>query len=246
MSSSFLCPVFPFSRFLPQNPFILSKVQNHLETLSYLEHEITNIEQFLADSAQRKAQMDYFIGMLIGVGIWSTILVGFGFLLRIPKLLIDQTMIAFFTENQQLLSASLVAGEIGAVISVLSRMTSGSLHLNYEAGPKTIRCLGAIRPIIGSVFGLVIHGLVESRFIPFDVPQDLKGKLYFYSIIGFIAGFSERWAQDMLGTAQTTVTANSGKRQPGAGRKAQLKTDADRFLFILFYCKFVLVKKVLR
>ena len=27
MSSSFLCPVFPFSRFLPQNPFILSKVQ---------------------------------------------------------------------------------------------------------------------------------------------------------------------------------------------------------------------------
>ena len=30
MSSSFLCPVFPFSRFLPQNPFILSKVQKYI------------------------------------------------------------------------------------------------------------------------------------------------------------------------------------------------------------------------
>ena len=40
MSSSFLCPVFPFSRFLPQNPFILSKVQK-LRTVQYVKKHVS-------------------------------------------------------------------------------------------------------------------------------------------------------------------------------------------------------------
>ena len=47
-------------------------------------------------------------------------------------------------------------GGLGAVVSAMSRMTSGRLHIDYEQGKWGVRVLGAIRPMIGAVFGSVL------------------------------------------------------------------------------------------
>jgi hypothetical protein len=59
----------------------------------------------------------------------------------------------------------LTAGAIGAVVSVLSRMTFGELALDYEAGRRLLTMLGAFRPVIGMVFGAAMWVLSESNVL---------------------------------------------------------------------------------
>jgi len=80
----------------------------------------------------------------------------------------------------------------------MSRITFGSLSLNYSAGKSFIQVLGIFRPFIGALFGIICYTILSGKFFPISLPTDPSVLLYFYSGVGWIAGFSERWAQDML------------------------------------------------
>jgi hypothetical protein len=68
---------------------------------------------------------------------------------------------------------------------------------------------GAFRPMIGMAFGAVMLVLCGSGILPLgpmsDVQNNMPKKLFFYTLISFFAGFSERWAQDMLGRAADQI-----------------------------------------
>lgn len=94
---------------------------------------------------------------------------------------------------------SLISGGIGAIISVMTRMSSGEkLQIDYEAGPEQNRRLGAFRPMIGATMGLVLYFLMMSGLLPINVPDNSSTQLFFMLSIAFSAGFTERWAKDML------------------------------------------------
>src|SRR5436305_940460 len=59
----------------------------------------------------------------------------------------------------------LVAGAVGAVVSVMARVNSGSFALDVDIARGYTLFLGGLRPLIGSVFGLLSYFARTSGFI---------------------------------------------------------------------------------
>ena len=103
------------------------------------------------------------------------------------------------------------AGGLGALISVMSRMTSNRIRVDWEFGKDTLRTLGALRPFVGGVFGLMTFFALKSGVVALDIINSSKSA-YFYILFAFAAGFSERLAQDMLIGPTVGAAAAKGKR----------------------------------
>ena len=92
---------------------------------------------------------------------------------------------------------AIVAGGIGSIVSVMFRITRGqNLVVDIEQGPFVTLFAGAFRPLIGSTFGVALYVLVQGELLPLSVPED--SQYHFYAGLAFLAGFSERWAQDTI------------------------------------------------
>jgi hypothetical protein len=82
------------------------------------------------------------------------------------------------------------------------------VRLDWEFGKDTLRTLGALRPFVGAVFGLMTFLALRSGIVDLKVGD---GSSYYYIVFAFVAGFSERFAQDMLLGAAGEDTS-SGRR----------------------------------
>ncbi len=151
-----------------------------------LQRELKQAQAYYESSAQRQAQLEYLVGMVmfLGLAVAGTALIG----LFTP--LLDEAA-----------TVSVLGGAAGAVVSVMNRMTSGSLKVRPEAGKKTIRALGFMRPVIGATFGAVIYLFLDGGLVQVVSPPDGGANLAFYAALGFISGFSERFAQDVIAQA---------------------------------------------
>jgi hypothetical protein len=185
------------------------------DCLEPLRDRLDQAEEFMLRSATRRAQSKYLKGMLIGtLAIGLVLAVVTGVLMAGD----DLTRLG----GQLLLVAT--AGTVGAVVSVLGRMTSGSFRmnlptLNAEMKGTDLGLMAALRPLIGLVFALGTTVLVMGELIPLD-PQEGASQTTLYAGIGFLAGFSERLAQDMFvrsGQGLTGVMGDSPSAGPSAG-----------------------------
>jgi hypothetical protein len=151
-----------------------------------LERELAQAQAYYAAAAQRQAQLDYLFGMAIFLAL------AFAGTAAIALLtgLIDEAA-----------TVSVLGGAAGAVVSVMNRMTSGSLKVRAEAGKKTIRALGFMRPVIGATFGAVVYLFLDGGIVEVLSPPDGGANLAFYASLGFLSGFSERFAQDVIAQA---------------------------------------------
>jgi hypothetical protein len=151
-----------------------------------LERELAQAQAYYRQSAQRQAQLEYMLGMVT----FLVIAVAITAIIALTAGLLDKPA-----------TLAVLGGAIGATVSVMSRMSSGGLKLTPESGKKTIRALGFMRPVIGAVFGAVIYVFLDGGIIDlFTPPQDEK-QLAFYAGLGFLSGFSERFAQDVIAQA---------------------------------------------
>lgn len=171
------------------------EVDKRIETasLELLKSEVTQLEAFATTSAQRNARLAYFGGMLWGMAS-----------LTLGAVLAGSLLVSF-VGIPVLAISTLLAGGTGALVSVMSRMHGGRLLLNSEAGPRFIRLLGGFRPFIGAIMALVIYILIVSGLLPVSIPNVATVEPFFFAGIGFLAGFSERWAQDMLVQARSRL-----------------------------------------
>jgi len=96
------------------------------------------------------------------------------------------------------------AGAVGALVSVLSRMSGmgDKFTVDFEVGRPLLRRLGLYKPFVGSVFGVGTYFLLVAGLLPAESTGDL---LYFYGIIAFLAGFSERFTGVIFGNAERLV-----------------------------------------
>ena len=99
--------------------------------------------------------------------------------------------------------AAVVAGAAGAVISVTQRINNGDFELEYDVGRSYAFFLGALRPLIGGTFALIIYFAFTSGIthLPVSSSDPASDRRLAILVVSFLAGFSERWAQDTLATA---------------------------------------------
>jgi hypothetical protein len=184
-------------------------------SLRPLVKRLNEAEDFMLRCATRRAQAKYLKGMLAGTVVTGLVVGALALVLAEGQ---DLTRLA----GQLLLVAT--AGTVGAVVSVLWRMTSGSFRMNlptlsHEMKGTDLRLVAALRPVIGLVFALATITLVMGAVIPVD-PKSGATQTALFAGIGFLAGFSERLAQDMFvrsGQGLTGVMGDSPSLGPSAG-----------------------------
>jgi len=143
---------------------------------------IDDAETYYKGAANGQAQMVYFGGMAI-VAILLSIIAGIWL------------AISWATPV-----AALIAGAIGAVVSVIQRINNGKFTLDYDIGGPYAFFLGGLRPLIGGTFAMAISfaftgGLLH---LPVAANESTDSRRLALLVLGFLAGFSERWAQDTL------------------------------------------------
>ena len=153
-----------------------------------LRAELHEIKEFYARAAERSASVTYFKGMLWGALPLAGV-AGAG--LAWPAFPIE-------------LVVALIGGSLGAIVSVLSRMSKGALQLQTDAGDRLLRLLGSFRPLIGGTMAVAIGAMFASGILPVETPSAAAEPFFFFTV-GFLAGFTERWAQDMLTGAQDRI-----------------------------------------
>jgi hypothetical protein len=180
-----------------------------------LVKRLNEAEDFMLRCATRRAQGKYLKGMLAGAVVTGLVVGAIALVLAEGQ---DLTRLA----GQLLLVAT--AGAVGAVVSVLWRMTSGSFRMNlptlsHEMKGTDVRLVAGLRPVIGLVFALATITLVMGAVIPVD-QQSGPTQTALFAGIGFLAGFSERLAQDMFvrsGQGLAGVMGDSPSLGPSAG-----------------------------
>src|SRR4051794_713641 len=162
---------------------------HHKSALAAELHVLADLRHNYRQAANSDAQLVYFAGMVIGIGGIALLYLVAGGILQSKEQIEDATIVG-----------CLVAGAVGAVVSVIARVNSGSFALDSDVARGYTLFLGGLRPVIGSVFGMLSYFALTSGVVEvFRIPagDDIK-RFYFLCVVAFAAGFSERWAQDTL------------------------------------------------
>lgn len=180
------------------------------DDLGLIEPQIARARQRFLDDVQRAAQLRYAKGMARGaLGLAAlAIAMGIGFL---------------YWDVGAINGVGLLAGGIGACVSVLQRMTSGTLVLNFQAVDRMLVTFGALRPFVGGVFGLVTFCVLEAGLVSAIVlPTEAGPELCFVAVFAFAAGFNERFFQDMLARASPGDSLENEDPAPELGARTHI------------------------
>jgi hypothetical protein len=172
--------------------------------LKQLRGHAEEAERQFHEAAARSAQVRYGRGMLGGMAalIVFSALIGFAFL---------------HWDVRAEYGVAFLAGGLGAIVSVLQRMGKNRLLISNQGAPELIRVIGAMRPWIGGIFGIVVAAVIQSKILPVISEPEGSG-LAFYTVVGFLAGFNERFAQDMLSNSSKSLAADTAPGEDLADR----------------------------
>lgn len=177
--------------------------------------DFSGAQRYYRQAANGEAQLVYFLGMVLGLGLLGGLYLAIGRWQNIAGV------------NEAHIVGCLTAGAIGALVSVIARINTGSFALNFDVAPGYTLFLGGLRPWIGSIFGLTIYFAITSGFLDlFKVPADPQERFYFLCVVAFLAGFSERWAQDTLTGGLGKRTGATASGPPAAAAESPKTTES--------------------
>jgi hypothetical protein len=172
--------------------------QSHADQRT-LEQELESTEAYYLTAARRTARMHYMMGMLLGVPLAGAIAY---LLYKLPGLPTD-------------LSIAFAGGAVGALVSVMERLTAGKLEMNHEVGRAINVSLGVFRPFIGALFAVALYFFISGGLVSvFQLPDGAQDRHFFFAGLAFLAGFSERFAQDMVAQGKAAGAVASAPPAP--------------------------------
>jgi hypothetical protein len=150
------------------------------------------------------------VGVVSSAVIWA---VAFGATLAISAFWMEHTganYIMPIDETKPLVFAAF----IGSLVSLLSRVDEFANLYIFD--PFLVFLNAFLKPLIGTAVALTIYaifksGVVQVSGITLAVSGD--GYRYIFWALGFLAGFSERLASDLIARAQTVVGRPSEKKE---------------------------------
>ena len=174
--------------------------------------ELNRIDRFYHRAGNRQARIVFFLGMTIGLVALLVLLS-----LTAPVIWgVDRLDGDTDWRPLQLFIVSVVAGALGAILSVLSRMASltgtGKFELDHEVGRKNVRWLGIYRPLLGAIFGVSTFLLLASGILQTTTPGPGKDYAY-YGTLALLSGFFERFMKVAPGGVPTPLEEAEGKKK---------------------------------
>lgn len=163
-------------------------------------HQLARIESYYLRTAAKAGRIVYVSGMLVGAALITAVC-------SVLAVVLTHAVHAW-NHDVRLLLLCIGAGAVGALVSVLSRMSASTdkFAVDFEVGRPLLRRLGLYKPLVGSVFGVALYFLLASGLLMTKPPQ---GKvMYFYAIAAFLAGFSERFTGVMFGGAERLLSGD--------------------------------------
>jgi hypothetical protein len=168
------------------------------EVVASQRRELARIEEYYLRTAAKAGRIVYVTGMLIG----STLIVA---ACALAAFLITRDAHTWGRDAEVLLLCG-GAGAVGALVSVLSRMSGAGdkFSVDFEIGRPLLRRLGLYKPMVGTVFGVALYFLLASGLLKTQPPEG--NLLDFYAILAFFAGFSERFTAVIFGNAERLIS----------------------------------------
>jgi len=109
-----------------------------------------------------------------------------------------------------------IAGAIGGATSLFMRLNDiGSLsRWSAEGDPLLLFYTGLLKPFIGIVAGLFAYAAASTGLVTIQVPGQAASPQVFYMAIAFLAGFSERFAKDLIEGVSPTLEEGTSEPRP--------------------------------
>ncbi len=169
-------------------------------------HELARIEKYYLRTGAKAGRIVYVSGMFTAAAAIAVTC-------AVLALVLGTTRHGWGSETEYLL-LSTAAGAVGALISVLSRMSGGDdrFTVDFEVGRPLLRRLGLYKPLVGAVFGVATYFLLAAGLLPTKTASG--DQLAFYGVIAFLAGFSERFTGVIFGNAERLVSGDAGEPAP--------------------------------
>jgi hypothetical protein len=163
---------------------------------------VAKAEALLEEEAERSAKVVYALGMA-----WGSVVLG----------LFCGVLGAVFAWKHvaAVNGVGALAGGVGACLSVLQRLNTKRLELDFRNDRGMLRSFGGLRPIVGAVFGTITYCIIRAGLFPsaITVPKTPGPLLAFVAFFAFFAAFNERFFQDMLRTASGGVSSADDDRK---------------------------------
>ena len=210
-------------RMATANLFALSRdIMVSLETrspdsgaLEAYRRGLQEISATACEAGRRAAQGVYLKGLLCGLAAIAGLA---------PLLALLFSSVSVPDVDATLFVGCLVAGSLGAAMSVLMRMSSDRLQVSHEFGREDLANLGAARAFIGAVFALLLYFAFKGNLLQqVNVPDHGAGEFAFFVTSGFVIGFSERFAKEIVRAAESGAagTRRRADEEPEAGQTAK-------------------------
>lgn len=185
--------------------------EDFLRTMQDIRHQVRELEHDVDLAIARSTQRKYAVGMGVGIALALAISAVLWVLAKVGAGVPEFYVIAG------------AMGAIGAVVSVFQRMSRSGFRIDVHAAGKMVWAFGASRAAIGSVFGVVALAVIRSGLASIAGAEpdtwgtggDYASAAAWSVIIGFTAGFNERFAQDLL-----AGLARGDDGRPDAGEPA--------------------------
>lgn len=176
--------------------------------------ELARIEEYYLRIAGKAGRIVYVTGMIAGAVFIAFVcaLVAAGLAVWYP---------AGWTPNERNLLLCAGAGAAGALTSVLARMNSigGSFTIDVELGRPLLRRLGLYKPFVGAIFGVAVYWIITAGLLAkTEIPKEHEGRIFFFGIVAFLAGFSERFTGVIFGGAERLIAGDAGDGGASEGR----------------------------
>jgi hypothetical protein len=177
--------------------------------------EVSRLEEFTEDASKKASLRWYLLGLPVGALV--------GFLLIVVAETWSMTLVGAPT---QLVKVCFACGAVGAIVSVMTRISRGLKLIDSQQGHLVTILAGAFRPLIGAIFGLALYVFVQGGLIPIATPEGDGPEALFFAALAFLSGFSERWAQDTIvqSAPLTGVNRTSG---PATAIEDPTKSEPD-------------------
>jgi hypothetical protein len=171
---------------------------------------------------------------IIGAGLWESLkrsmktspaavvvvglIITFVLLTIVPLLgrgldLSSVTIGALLNINPSVLLLIGIVGALGSIASIMLRIRDRDFAAyTASSDPWPWLFFGLFKPVIGALFALFIFAVIKSGLLPVEVTDDTEGWLII--AVSFIAGFSERFAPNMLSSTEQVIGGGRPSSHP--------------------------------